>query len=120
MPTSQDSVNELDVVAYLLSTKPEGIVLGPSAQEPVDIFTDAGAEKLEDKATSGILTRIGMYIALSMGVQDGLWLKEVVQLVPRGGQDTEDLDGQQGNIYLQREPRLPSMNQAYSDEAPLH
>jgi len=59
-PTSQDWVNGLKIVAYLHSTKNEGIMLGPSGKEPIDIFTDAGEGKLEDKATSSILTRIGM------------------------------------------------------------
>jgi len=101
-PTSQDWINGLKIVAYLYSTKNEGIMLGPSGKEPIDIFTDAGEERLEDKATSGILTRIGMspvswasrkqdvvtlssteaeYIALSMGVQDELWLQKVLEFL---------------------------------------
>ena len=58
-PISQDWVNGLNVVAYLLSTEEKGTVLGPLGQEPVDIFTDAGEEKLQDWVTNGILTRLG-------------------------------------------------------------
>jgi len=59
-PTTQPWINRLKIVAYLHATKNEGIMLGPSGKEPIDIFTDTGEERLEDKATSGILTRIGM------------------------------------------------------------
>jgi len=50
----------LKIVAYLHSTKNEGIMLSPSGRELIDIFTDAGEKRLEDKATSGILIRIGI------------------------------------------------------------
>ena len=101
-PTQQDWAKGLRIVAYLLRAASEGIVLGPEAHQPVNIFTDAGEEKLEERATSGILTRIGRspvswaarmqdvttlssteaeYIALSMGVQDGMWVGKVLEFL---------------------------------------
>ena len=74
-------------------------MLRPNACQLVDIFTDAGEEKLEERDTSGILTRIRQspvswatrkqdvttlssteaeYVALSMGVQDRLWVQKVM------------------------------------------
>jgi len=99
-PVEQDWANGLRVVAYLLAIRTEGILLGPDEQQPMDIFTDGGEEKLEDRATSGILIRLGRsptswaprkkdvtplssteaeYIALSMGVQDGMWVGKVME-----------------------------------------
>ena len=99
MPTQQDWLNALRIVSYPFGTRTEGILLGAEADQPVDIFTDAGEEKLDERATSGILTRLGWspvswaarkqdvttlsstkaeYIALSMGVQDGLWVQKIL------------------------------------------
>ena len=58
-PTQQDLANGFRILTYLLGTKDEGIQLGPTRKEPVDIFIDAGEESLKDRATSGILIRIG-------------------------------------------------------------
>jgi len=66
---------------------------------PVGIFTDAGEEGLEEKATSGILVMSGKtpiawtarkqdvttlssteaeYIALGVGAQDAMWLRKIL------------------------------------------
>lgn len=100
--TQQDMRRATRIAAYLLHTKNDGIKLTPAATAPVDIFCDAGEEKLEEKATSGILTKLGdspiswasrkqdvttlssteaEYIALSMGVQDGMWLQKVMEFL---------------------------------------
>ena len=68
----------------------------------VDIFTNAGEEKLEEKATTGILVLLGdspiswasrkqdvttlssteaEYIALGAGAQDGMWMAKVMEFM---------------------------------------
>jgi len=81
------------VIAYLLGTADERICLKGMRKMEVDIFTNAGEEKLEEKATTGILVLLGdspiswasrkqdvttlssteaEYIALRAGAQDGM------------------------------------------------
>jgi len=46
------------IISYLLNTQDEGIIL-KGATDTIDIFTDAGEESLEEKATTGILVMCG-------------------------------------------------------------
>ena len=86
------------MISYLLGTASEGIVLW-RLEGPVDIFTDAGEEDLEEKATSGILVMSGKtpiawtarkqdvttpspteaeYITLGIRAQDAMWLRKIL------------------------------------------
>lgn len=57
-PSMGDWQKALHVTKYLLRTKDEGIQIAPWTGS-IDIFTDAGEEKLEEKATTGILVKSG-------------------------------------------------------------
>ena len=58
--TGGDWQKALHVVKYLFGTADEGIEITPwDLSMPVEVFTDAGEEKLEEKATTGILVRTG-------------------------------------------------------------
>jgi len=90
------------VIVYLLGTAGEGICLRGVRKMEIDIFTDAGEEKLEEKATTGILVLLGNlpiswaarkqdvmtlssteveYIALGAGAQDGMWIAKVMEFL---------------------------------------
>jgi len=90
------------VIAYLLGTADEEIYLRSVRKMEIDIFTDAGEEKLEKKATTGILVLLGdspiswaarkqdmmtlssietEYIALGAGAQDAMWMAKVMEFL---------------------------------------
>jgi len=90
------------VIAYLLGTADEGMCLRGVRKIEVDIFTDVGEEKLEEKATTGILVLLGNsliswaarkqdvttlsstkteYITLGAGAQDGIWMAKVMDFL---------------------------------------
>ena len=77
-PTSVDWQKALQVVKYLLGRAEEGIEIHPQEQR-IEIFTDAGEGRLEDKATIGIL--------ISNGDTPILWLarKQDVTVLPFTG-----------------------------------
>lgn len=98
-PTEADWRKALHTIKYLLKTVNEGIRIDPW-EDQGDIFTDAGEEKLEEKATTGILVKSGAtqllwsarkqdvtvlssnkaeYIALGSGCQEGMWICKVLK-----------------------------------------
>ena len=105
-PTISDKKKADRVISYLLATPNEGIALR-KFNHPIDVYTDAGEEKLDDKATTGILILSGKspigwasrkqdvttlssteaeYIALSHGAQDGVWLQKVLHFLELNAQ----------------------------------
>ena len=100
-PTEQDQRAAIRIIQYLLGSACEGVTLN-SWSDTVDVFTDAGEEVLEDKATSGILVMSGNspiswtsrkqdvttlssteaeYIALGSGAQDAMWLRKILEFL---------------------------------------
>ena len=57
-PTQVDWRKALHTIKYLLKTAKEGIQISPWDSQ-VDIYTDAGEEKIEEKATTGIVVKSG-------------------------------------------------------------
>ena len=97
-PMQHDMLRAERLVSYLLSTAKDGIILRPFNLK-IDIYSDAGEEDLEEKATSGILTMASPspiswvsrkqdvttlssteaeYIALGVGAQDALWISKIL------------------------------------------
>ena len=91
------------IISYLLETQDEGITLRELCNS-LDIFTDAGEENLEEKATTGVLVICGRsplgwtarkqdvttlspteaeYIALGVGAQDAMWLRKILGFLNR-------------------------------------
>ena len=100
-PVEQDQRAGIRIIQYLLGSAHQGVTLN-SWNNTVDVFTDAGEEVLEDKATSGILVMSGNspiswtsrkqdvttlssteaeYIALGSGAQDAMWLRKVLEFL---------------------------------------
>ena len=100
-PSNGDWQKALHVVKYLAGTPEAGIEIHPWTGT-IEIFTDAGEEKLEEKATTGIIIKNGNtpiawtarkqdvtvlssteaeYIALGTGCQDALWIRKVLQFL---------------------------------------
>lgn len=90
------------MVSYLLGTDTQGIRVTGNAMNCIDVYTDAGEEELEEKATTGFLimareSPIGWaarkqdvttlssteaeYIALGAGAQDGLWIRKLLEFL---------------------------------------
>lgn len=133
-PTEADWRKALHTIKYLLKTVNEGIRIDPW-EDQGDIFTDAGEEKLEEKATTGILVKSGAtpllwsarkqdvtvlssnkaeYIALGSGCQEGMWICKVLKSLqkPQIPPSTITIEGL---------PLLPStqMYKAHTTEASL-
>ena len=91
----------MKVISYLLATSKEGIIL-KAYQDPIDVYTDTGEEKLDDKATSGMIMLTGKtplgwaarkqdvttlssteaeYIALGAGAQDAVWIGKIMEFL---------------------------------------
>ena len=117
-PAEQDQQAARRIISYLLGTARQGVTLN-YWNNTVDVFTDAGEEVLEDKATSGILVMSGSSpISWTSRKQDVITLSsteaEYIALcrirgtrchvvkedtrLPRSACHSASLGGQQGSI----------------------
>jgi hypothetical protein len=123
-PTYDDMEDAKKVMAYLLGSASKGIRL--KGIGPLKIFVDAGEEKLEHKATSGVVAMLGSspiswssrkqdvttlssteaeYLALTEGTQLALWMQRILEdMGVRGGRTPMLLVDNAGAARLAENP----------------